>query len=351
MQKKILYLIIIIQILFLCGCESGKTRTIRLEREGLFNIIFVDNRKIYYSNYDNQGDLMFYVFDINNKKIEEIGKIENPYIYSGDITVIDGNIYLYCNELCQEINEEVFVCNHLVEIDAKNKQLNIIADDITYQTLLYIDSIDHYLLSYKGVVEGMTAITYIDSFSIDEKNNFKRIIEKKYDYAADEGEVILNISTYDNKIYLLIEKNKEGMREHSIEIYDLRGNVLDEYKIEKAEIENILVEGLVSKLAIQDNVCFIRNFSGNGVLFELDNQDNIILRDEELDISENYTDNQNNLLLFCRNSGKLWFYNLEEDTFKEYIDDSDYLICGFADYSNMCMLISNSDNLYYVKIE
>lgn len=348
MKKKIFCLCII--IILLCGCKSSKTGTIRLNSADFFDIFYVNDQKIYYTNYDN-SDLLFYVFDINNKKSEELGKIENPYIYSGDIAIIDGNIYFYCNELCQEKNREAVVCNHLVEIDTNNKVLSIIADDITYQTLLYVDSIDHSLLSYKGVVEEMIAITYIDSFNIDEKNGFKRIIEKKYDYATDEGEVILNISAYDTKLYLLVEKSKEGIREHKIEVYDSCGNALYEYKIEKAEIVSVLADGVVSKLVIQDNLCFIRNFSGNGILFELDNQDNIFLCKEELDISENYTGNQNYLLLFSRYSGEMWLYNFEENSFKDYMDDSDYLICGLADYSNMCILISNSDDLFYKKIE
>lgn len=351
-KKKIscILLLLLIQVLFIFGCQND-SKNIKIDDIRFSEVYWVNEQNIYHSDYeDNTGDLCFCVYDVNNKRNKEIGRIENPFDFSADIAVVKDKFYVYCNELPPDFQMGSDMYNHLIEIDTKSEKMRIIATDKTYQTLIYVDSIGDNIYSYKGKYQDEIGITYIDVINVNEDNDFETIIEKEFDYNRYIGEAILNISAYDEKLYLLVLRESEEKIGYYIEIYNSEG--IKESEIElHGKVRNVVSNVHVSKFEVQNNICFIRNFNSNGILFELDNQDNILLQNEDLDISKNYTDNQNYLLLLSRHSGKYWLYNLETNVFTEYKDDAEYLISVLADYSNSHVLIINSAETRYLNIE
>ncbi|MDE6713699.1 MAG: hypothetical protein K2K20_08180, partial [Lachnospiraceae bacterium] len=201
MKKKVSSLLLIIIICsFLCSCskntaadnysiESGNDSSyilasLQLDNKNIDNIVCILDDNIIYSSYENEDTVLaFYKYNISDNQTYSIGYIENPYINSGDVVAIDDMVFFYCNEIIiDSSNPNGKLENSLYQISITDNNLQKLASDSVDQTLIYLDSLDDTIISFKGKINDAESITYLDLFdtSMESSDNFEILVSKEY---------------------------------------------------------------------------------------------------------------------------------------------------------------------------
>lgn len=299
----------VIVFLMINGCAKNEEFTKIVTNSSVVfsdNIWCVQDNYIFYSDFE-ENSLVFYSYNILDNTINKLGDIENPHIYSGDFAIVGDDTYLYCNELIFERNSEKLL-HSMYKVDSQKQQLTKVMNDDSEQTLIYVEAVDEKIFALKGRVDGNQAITYLDFVSIsDDISQFHDFISKIYDNQKNVGEVIYHFSAYEGYLYLLINETTEESSNWKIEKYDMNGKCTFEYILDNETSK--VSEQMVSKFEVLGEYGFIRNFSGNGILFELiDSDTKVIFEEEDLDIA-NYKENSfvsDKFVLYSRDLQKIW---------------------------------------------
>ena len=364
----------ILSVLFLCGflsaCKSTALTenhiskvssisdaeyildTLEIDADSVFSIFCMIDGMILYFNYEypkpEETVLTFYKYDIRLNKTYPIGEIPNPYTFSADYTVNGHKIFFTCNQLITAgSNPDEQIISPLYVIDMDNNNLKKCADDASYQTLIYVDMLDHKIISFKGIVDGDNGITYLDLFDPSHANHkdFTAFLTKKYHYDTKKGEVISNFAVWDSVVYVLVnEYNPRRPTAIRIEKYDSFGNYIGDLRLGK-NMAAFLSNQTICEFNIFGKYGFTRDFSGHGMIFEItsDTASAKIINKTELDIS--VSGDQKNVIFFSRDSGKIWTLNPQTDQL--YRLDSPYekiqFICADNDRKMMIQTNQNFD--------
>lgn len=150
MKKKVSLLFVIITICsFICSCNKNTTtdnhismpdmesdsgyilESVQMDNDYIDNIVCILDDNIVYSRYENEETVLaFYKYSISDNRTYSIGNIENPYINSGDVVVVDDEIFFYCNKVI--INSEHpdgMLENSLYQINIKDNSMRKLASD------------------------------------------------------------------------------------------------------------------------------------------------------------------------------------------------------------------------------
>lgn len=298
-------------------------KTLDIDSEYIDNIVCSCDGKIVYSSYeDNDTLLVFYSYNLDEDRTYTLGKIENPYIDSGDIVIADEKIYLYCNSASSADSAEVVFTSSLYEIDLEMNEMTKLADDTLDQTLLYLSYADNNVISFKGNISESNSTTYLDTYDIEQGSGgeFEILISKNFDVETQTGEIIYNFAQYNEVLYVVVcTKDNSQISSWEIELYDLNGAQMGNISID-ADTADLLNGDRISKFEVFDKYAFIRTFTGGGVLLDIssDIAEPKLLRDLDLDISTcvSYNDIEN-ILLFCRDCGEVWNFSVETNALTE----------------------------------
>lgn len=369
-----LFLLIIGICLFLGGCKENQVvdghmyiddmedgsesvlQSIQMERKFINSILCIQNENIVYSCYENRDTILaFYRYDLKEGLTYRIGEIEYPFISSGDVAVMEDNVFFYYNVLSADANspagnEE----SSLYQIDLEENIMQKIASEQVDQTLIYLDSLDDSIISWKGRVDGDNGITYLDRIDVinGESCEFDMFISKVYDRQGLTGEAIYQFCEYDSDIYILVwTKDSEGVLSWTIEKYDRDGNYIGEWRLDDRTVD-VLNGERIAEFEIYGKYGFISNFSGKGVLFSMSTDEilPILLSEATEDMGMNIAvpaDGSANdqIVLYSRETGEVWRLDVTDDML--YKLDMPYEHLNYVILSNdNHALISSDDTLY-----
>lgn len=375
MKKNAIFLLIICLCLFLSGCKAAQVvdghisindwedgsesalQSIQVDRKSINRILCIQNENFIYSCYENEDTILaFYRYDSKEGLTYRVGEIEYPFVSSGDITVLDDNVFFYYNAYDvmnadtdpPEVKEE----SALYQIDISENTLQKLADDNGDQTLIYLDSLDGSIISLKGRVEGDKGITYLDRIDISNGSSrgFDMFISKEYDRQGLTGEVIYQFCESDSNIYLLVwtEKSADGIS-WTIEEYDHDGKYIDEWSLDDRTADALNGER-ISEFEIYGEYGFVSNFSGRGVLFRISADAVTPVLMSEPDMSMNIAASadgsaSDHFVLYSRETGEIWRLDVADDAL--YKLDLPYEHINYIYLSNdNRILISSDDTLY-----
>lgn len=283
------------------------------------NICFYEGCIIYFLYVDDYTAMKFYKYDIEAGKTYELGRVENPHIDSGDIVEYEGKLYYYCNEKMSDSEDTI---NSLYQIDILNNTMIKIAEDCTYQTLLYVDILGNNLITLKGKKIDEKGITYLDMYDLSQidKTDFKVLMEKESSFETITGEGLHHYSVDNGIIYALVEEmNAEG-DSWRIEKYDEKGICFEKIDITKEEIVHFLNAAEIAEFEVMGNYIFIENMSGGGQLINISSEEMQIELQDEYDLEISIAVDKAHpsyAVMFQRYTGKLWELNIQEQELYE----------------------------------
>jgi len=362
-------LLIIIMCSYLCSCNKNTTTdnyifniesekdsgfisaTLQMDNENIDNIVCILDDNIVYSRYENEDTVLaFYKYNISNNRTYSIGNIENPYINSGDVVAIDSTIFFYCNEMIIDSgNPDGKIENVLYQIDIVNNKLQRVASDSVEQTLIYLDTLNDNIISFKGKINGDESITYLDLFDNSRENGdiFDLLISKEYNREEENGEILYNFAVNESTIYAIIcIKDSPNNVSWAIEEYDCDGNYIASLKLDE-KIVNLLKGERISKFEVFGEYGFIRTFSGSGALFSISSNEIIpqLLSETELDIAiPARNENVYLVAIYSRDTGEIWRLDILNNILSKI--DLPYEHLNYLYMDNGDVLISSDDTIY-----
>lgn len=370
MKKKVSLLFVIITICsFICSCNKNTTtdnhismldmesdsgyilESVQMDNDYIDNIVCILDDNIVYSRYENEETVLaFYKYSISDNRTYSIGNIENPYINSGDVAVVDDEIFFYCNKVI--INSEHpdgMLENSLYQINIKDNSMRKLASDYTEQTLIYLEAVNDNIISFKGKTNGDKSVTYLDLFDASMQNSecFDVLISKEYNKSKENGEILYNFAVYESTIYAIIcIKNFLSDVSWIIEKYDCNGNYISSIKIDE-KIVNLLKGERISKFEILGEYGFIRTFSGSGVLFSIISDEIVpqLLYETELDIAiPARNENVYSVVIYSRDTGDIWKLDILNNILTKI--DLSYEYLNYIYMDNGRVLISSDNTIY-----
>ncbi len=332
MKKKVSLLLMIITICsFICSCNKNTTtdnhiskidmesdsgyilESFQMDNDYIDNIVCILDDNIVYSRYENEDTVLaFYKYSISDNRTYSIGNIENPYINSGDVVIVDNEIFFYCNEVIIDSGyPDGKLENSLYQINIEDNNIQKLANDSTEQTLIYLEALNDNIISFKGKMNGDKSITYLDLFDTSKENSeyFDVLISKEYNKEEENGEILYNFAVYESTIYAIIcLKNFSSDVSWIIEKYDCDGNYISSIKLDE-KIADLLESERISKFEIWGEYGFIRTFSGSGVLFSILSDEIVpqLLYETELDIAIPARNEKVYFaVIYSRDTGEIW---------------------------------------------
>lgn len=370
MKKRFgLLLSIIIIASFICSCKQNTTtdshiykndsendsgyilESFQMDNEYIDNIVCIIDDNIIYSRYENEDTVLaFYKYNISDNRTYSIGNIDNPYIYSGDVVAVDNAIFFYCNEVIIDSRyPDGKLENSLYQINIEDNSLQKMASDSTDQTLIYLETLNHNIISFKGKMDEDESVTYLDLFDASKGNSekFDVLISKEYNREEENGEVLYNFAVYESTIYAMVcLKSYSTDASWIIEKYDCNGNYIGSLKLDE-KIANLLNGERISKFEVFGEYGFIRTFSGSGVLFSILSDEILpqLLNETELDIAIPARDeNVYFVIFYSRDTGEIWKLDILNNVLSKIDIHYEYLNYIYMDNSNV--LISSDETIY-----
>ena len=147
---------------FICSCNKNTTtdnhiskidmesdsgyilESFQMDNDYIDNIVCILDDNIVYSRYENEDTVLaFYKYSISDNRTYSIGNIENPYINSGDVVIVDNEIFFYCNEVIIDSGyPDGKLENSLYQINIEDNNIQKLANDSTEQTLIYLEALN-----------------------------------------------------------------------------------------------------------------------------------------------------------------------------------------------------------------
>jgi len=322
--------------------------SLQMDHENIDNVVCILDDNIIYSRYENKDTILaFYKYSISNNHTYRIGCIEHPYINSGDVVAVDDSIFFYCNEIIDPSNGKLE--SSLYQISITDNNLQKLASDSVEQTLIYLDSINDNIISFKGKINDAESITYLDLYDTSKENgnDFDVLISKKYNREENRGEVLYNFAVNESLIYAIIcLKNSSDNISWIVEKYEYDGEYISSLEVNE-EIAKLLDGERISKFEIYGEYGFIRTFSGSGVFFSISSNEIVpqLTSETELDIAiPARSANPNFVVIYSRDTGEIWKLDIINNILSKL--DLPYEYLNYLYIDNDKILIS-SDNAIY----
>lgn len=334
--------------------QSFSSQLVEFDNDAVDKVMaIVDNNIVYFQYADKDTAISYYKYDIETDTTFKLGKIENPYINSGEVAQIDNKLYFYMNELVlDEKNPDGQLEATLYEIDIEANTLQSIFTESIDKTLVYIDVLDNDIVSFKGRYEDNFGIGYIDIIDFREEKTRTHpeqdvLLSVKFDNDKSEGDLIYNFAQSNNFLYTLEAKAVDPeARIFTIKQYNSKGSLVRRIELDK-EVTDILKNERVSRFAVMGQYAFIRTFSNTGVLCDISNNIAVarLIDNEEIDIAYGAKNGEEptHILIYSRNKGDMWLLELKTSTLHsldvnyeniEYViidDTKNILISAFDD--------------------
>lgn len=302
---------------------------------------------------DNKDDAEYYKYDMEKDVTYHLGTIPNFFTSSGDIRRIGSRLFTYFNEYIPDSSDRNNLRNRLYQIDLEENTLTHIADDISYQTFVYIDSIGNNLLSYKGKIVGDIGISFLDVINTDNPV-FCTFLSKTYDYTTDTGEIIHSFTQQDNIIYLLVAGITPKGRSWYIEKYNADGIYIETISFHEDMID-ILEATFISRFEVFGNYAIIENANNGCVLFDISIDAAAPILKHSYDfrtaLSPSFDDNISDIILYSYQTNEIWRLNVLESTLYSldlsipidtsasiFADGSGNMLIVFYDYAIYCAI-------------
>lgn len=356
---------------------QGLTGLTALDAEAVanaFSISGLANGRIVFGDYSHNEDETeswrdYNVYDLETGAVMQAGSVPSPALNSDDTVVLGGKFYFYYNQWIQtgELNEG-YMKNRLYCLDTEEPSLTLLAEDVTYQWLVYIDMAGSSLVSYKGQVQDGVGSTYLDVYDLAaEEPEFVTLVEKTYDYAAEVRDCIYQFCICQDTIYL-INCREEGALEswtedgeeyysfdgeytYTIERYNMAGELLGVIALDEATTR-ILEENRVLDFEVFGTCGYLDNYDSQGIVFDLSGDVTVpVFQFSEefpgVDIVYPPVDTEpEEVLLFSRELCRLWKLEVETQAVYELELPEETLRAVWADGAGN-VLIRTGDSLYY----
>lgn len=339
------FIIIVILTIICCSCtaksneleedNSIKKNAIQYSNDfkesEVTEILMLIGDKLLYSEYfEDKGvnGFNYFMQNLSDNEVNFIGEIMYPYLYTNSITNYEDSIFFHMTHNINEGN----VTKKLYELDFKDNRIIELQTSKAIQTLSYITSVDNLIYSTKSKIVGEDRISYIEVINIKGE-----LIDDSFIEFNSKDEFILNVDSFNEEIYVLTIKGTDKY----IYQYSQEGNRLELYDITMLISE--FSTHNISKFEVINECIYIRNFSGEGIIAIIEN-DNIIPiteMNDGIDIAISYEKEVvDTMMLYNRKAPYLWIFDTNNMQMSK-VDLSDYF-----DFTNLRTVYKSKDNIF-----
>lgn len=336
MKKISIWLLSIVVLLCVTSCKENnepemkknnyteKAKDIQLEENEFTSIVLTTSEKIVYNKIDENGNLKFYVKDIQTNATRESGNIEGFLICNNRSLLVDKDLYFFVTVLENEQTRS----NVFYRLNIEQCVLEELYREQNMQTFFYLAGNDETIYVAKGkLLDETMGYTYIESYNIKDGTR-KEIIEYEIDYKNGEGRIITNICLYDEYIYSVEEIVADGISDYAITVYNEQGKF--EKTIEMSDYKDDVFNTAISQIYVNGQYLFITNFMDTTLIGSIgDGEIKKIQLEKNLSIAQNSMPSYKKPVLYMRESsifyafdeekGKLLKYDISEDFESYYI--------------------------------
>lgn len=121
--------------------------SLQMDREYIDLLVCILDDNIIYASYENDDRILaFYKYNIKENQTYHLGNIADPFVDSGDLAAIDHSIFFYRNKLIVDSDNPDGKLEHsLYQIDLRKNTLQMLSNDDSEQTLIYLDALNEKL--------------------------------------------------------------------------------------------------------------------------------------------------------------------------------------------------------------
>ena len=212
----------------------------------------VDDKLIYFKFNNNNAD--YHLYDIATKKTTNLGRIINYKLSSGDISIINNDVFYYVS-----VDKNGYLQNCLYKVDLMSEKLKQVQSEQIYMSKVYHKAVDDHILALKAMrIENMQTF-YIESYNTT-NNKSEVLIEKNFDRGTNTGEYIVYPDYSNGDIYLLTRAISYDRKAYCIEVYSSTGEIKN--AIDCSAIESIIGDTAIARFNVFDDYIYIQNLSG-----------------------------------------------------------------------------------------
>lgn len=338
--------------------ESTEEEIIRLplEIEGLHSFVYLYNEDIIYQTIE-ETTTTFYRYNIKTDTVKRYEPIEN-YFMNGKSTALVGEELFFYVTVIQKNGE---LENRLYSIDFDRDELGLVLTDSSNVHIFPMTTINNDLLSLRTNVENSESAgtTDVVSFESDTRQE-QEVISNRIDYQNASGKVMINISSSNDKLYVLSEIGESGNAYSVIEVFDAQYNLIETIPV--TGIENYVNQPLSDFRVIGDYL-FINTASNNAVIAQIiGNQLEVVLEETQIDLATCQSfEKPDRYIFFKRQTNTCYLLDGTQGvvTTTLELDESGVIRCLLADKSGVLVVLNNTDGqgklnaetIYYIRYD
>lgn len=361
LKKKKIYFFIMLCIvlnLLITGCDKEINDN---EIQGIsvdFNNILayttlLDDSFIYFSV--EKETATYYRHYIKEGKTITLGTIENFYLNTKEVTLINDKLYFYTSiydkNNVNDFSNTLFVINlYDNTIEKYEHKDNSLAGIPTHQ---YNGNI----ITLKNEVSNRVITTFLEIFDVESKEWEKENINV-YNNDTNIGSGIYGLYGNEESLYVLNDQcyGDHGNVNSTLKIYNDNLEEIQSIKIDKS-IREYIFNSRIIELAVFDEFVYIKNISNYAVIGKIvgDSIEPIVM-ERNLELSLNQTDSDTPFF-YIRSTNKCYILDAETGdivTIELQIGNNYSIMCILANKKNI-LLICNADDetdyMYYIKKE
>lgn len=322
--------------------ESTEEEIIRvpLEIDGLHSFVYLYNEDIIYQTI-GETTTTFYRYNIQTDTVKRYEPIAN-YFMNGKSTAFVGNELFFYVTVLQKSGE---LENRLYSIDFDRDTLELVLTDSSSVHIFPMTAINNDLLSLRTNIEnGKSAgTTDVVSFEPDTRQE-QEVISNYIDYQNTSGKVMINISSSNDKLYVLTEIGESGNAYSVIEVFDAQYKLIETIPV--TAIENYVNQPLSDFRVIGDYL-FINTASNNAVIAKIiGNQLEVVLEETQIDLATCQSSEKSDRYIFFKRQTNMC-YLLDEtlglSTTTLELDESGVIRCLLANKNGVLVVLNNVD--------
>lgn len=181
---------------------------------------------------DEQSDNSYnisqlYRYDISKDKSEYVADLGKVFSVDDEAIYVNGKLYYPC---VYESGKQV-----IFEIDIESKKVEKVFENNIWAPFYYVEKLDNSVIFFNITRPDAIQTKYtLYTIQSEKTERVKNIFETSASGDDTEGEFIVNIKTYNNKIYTYGAVYNSEIKDwdYHIKVYDIDGNQNADYKID-----------------------------------------------------------------------------------------------------------------------